>query len=164
MRLAAITALVVLTAPALAQTPLTEFNGHWSGSGTDRDFPSESAQPTRCRTIVKADAARIVSETRCRGEAGLDKTLRLSVAVDGSGFEGKGEQVSTRRGSGNPPRIRAGRVSGTRSGDRATFTVHMPGLMPNATVTLDLTSPATYVMQITALGMVLTDVTFRRGP
>ena len=154
-------AFCLALAPAHAETPLTDLNGTWTGSGTDRDMPMQTAQATRCRTTVKAEPAHLVSDMQCTGSEGLSKRLKLNVTFSGSDFSGSAEQTS--RPQGGEPNVLGGRVTGTREGDVAQLEVHLPGLMPNAHVTLTLTSPNSYSMVVKALGATLTDVTFRRG-
>lgn len=145
-----------------AETKLPELNGLWSGRGTDRDSPMDSAQPTRCTVTVKADLTHMTSDTECNGEAGLHKVIRLSVAFAGSQFTGTAEQTSLLRGSSKTPKRRAGRVTGARDGDIANFEVHFPGLTPNATVVLQLTSPTSFSMRVSSLGVTLTEVAYHR--
>ncbi len=90
-KLAGVTLALVawLAAPAaVAETKLPELNGRWSGGGTDRDSPMDSAQPTRCRVTVKADLTHMTSDTECNGQAGLHKVIRLSVTFAGDRFTG----------------------------------------------------------------------------
>lgn len=164
-KLAGVTLALVawLAAPAaVAETKLPEFNGRWSGSGTDRDSPMESPQPTRCRVTVKADLTHMTSDTECNGQAGLHKVIRLSVTFAGDQFTGTAEQTSVVRGSGKAPKLRAGKVTGSRDGDIANFEVRFPGLTPNANVALKLTSPTSFSMRVSSLGVTLTDVTYYR--
>jgi hypothetical protein len=148
--------------PAGAETKLTAFNGQWLGHGTDRDSPLASAQPTRCHTRVTADLTHMTSDMECNGQAGLHKRVRLSIAFTGNKFTGSTEQISVVRGSGKAPKRRAGAVVGMRTGDRAEFEVKFPGLTPNAHVVLELTSPTSYAMSVSALGATLTKVNFHR--
>jgi len=149
-------------AAAGAETKLPEFSGQWTGSGSDRDSPMESAQPTQCKATVQADLTHMTSDTECNGQAGLHKVIRLAVTFAGNQFTGKVEQTSDVRGSGNPPKLRAGKVTGARDGDIATFEAHMPALTPNANVVLKLTSPTSFSMRVSSLGVTLTEVTFHR--
>jgi len=160
--LAAALAAGMALAPACAETKLTELNGQWLGSGTDRDLPFATAQPTRCQTRVTADLTHMTSDMKCSGEAGLNKRVRLSIAFTGNRFTGSAEQTSIRRGSGAPPKQRIGSVSGSRNGDTAAFKVRFPGLTPNAHVVLELTSPTSFAMRISSLGATLTKVDFHR--
>ncbi len=158
---AALAAWLALT-PAGAETKLTEFNGQWLGSGTDRDTPLASAQPTRCQTRVTADLTHMTSNMECNGNAGLNKRVRLSISFTGNKFTGTAEQTSVMRGNGAPPKRRTGTVTGVRTGDKAEFEVKFSGLTPNAHVVLQLTSPTSYAMTISALGATLTKVDFHR--
>ena len=148
--------------PAGAETKLTEFNGQWLGGGTDRDTPLASAQPTRCQTRVTADLTHMTSNMECNGSAGLHKRIRMSISFTGNKFSGSTEQISVVRGSGAAPKRRAGTVVGVRTGDRAEFEVRFSGLMPNAHVVLELTSPTFYAMTTSVLGATLTKVDFHR--
>ena len=148
--------------PAGAETKLTEFNGQWLGSGTDRDTPLASAQPTRCQTRVSADLTHMTSNMECNGDAGLNKRVHLSISFTGNKFTGSAEQISVVRGSGATPKRRAGTVIGERTDDKAEFEIKFSGLTPNAHVVLQLTSPTSYTMSISALGATLTKVDFRR--
>ena len=152
---------VALT-PAGAETKLTEFTGLWRGSGTDRDTPLATAQPTQCQTRVTADLTHMTSNMECNGEAGLNKRVLLSVAFTGNQFTGTAEQTSIVRGSHAAPTRRVGSISGSRTGDTAAFEVRFPGLTPNANVVLELTSPTSFAMRISSLGVTLTKVDFRR--
>jgi hypothetical protein len=145
-----------------AETSLTEFNGRWDGSGTDRDALFDTAQPTRCRVIVTADPTHMASDTECNGQAGLHKEIRLSVAFSGHRFTGSVEQTSSLRGSNAAPKRRAGSVTGRRDGDTADFVVRFGGLTPNARVILKLTSATSFSMLVSTLGVTLTDVKYHR--
>ena len=161
-QLAAVIVACVALTPAGAETKLTEFNGPWLGSGTDRDTPFATAQPTRCQTRVTADLTHMTSDMTCNGKAGLDKQVKLSISFTGNKFTGTANQTSVVRGSGAPPKRRAGTVTGVRTGDRAEFEVNFGALTPNAHVVLELTSPTSYAMTISALGATLTKVDFHR--
>jgi len=158
---AAVAAWLALT-PAGAETKLTEFNGQWFGSGTDRDTPLATPQPTRCQIRVTADLTHMSSNMECNGNAGLNKRVRLSISFTGNKFTGSTEQISVVRGSGAPPKRRAGTVVGVRTGDKAEFEVRFSGLTPNAQVVLELTSPTSFAMTISTLGATLTKVDFHR--
>jgi hypothetical protein len=155
-------AVLLAATAAGADTPLTEFNGQWTGRGTDRDSPLEKTQPTQCRVTVKADPTHMNSDTECNGRRGLFKRFRLALTFSGNQFTGTTEQTSSRRGSDAAPTQRNGKVSGSRNGDTANFTVHLPGLTPNAHVVLKLTSPTSFSMRVSSLGATLTDVIFQR--
>jgi hypothetical protein len=162
IRAIAATALLIAAAPAYAETPLTDFSGQWAGRGTDRDNPLEKTQPTQCRVTVTADPTHMRSDTKCEGRRGLSKRFRLALTFNGNKFTGTAEQTSSRRGSDAAPTQRNGTVTGSRNGDTANFTVHLPGLTPNAHVVLTLTSPTSFSMRVSSLGATLTDVNFRR--
>jgi len=102
------------------------------------------------------------SNMECNGNAGLNKRVRLSISFTGNKFTGSTEQISVVRGSGAPPKRRAGTVVGVRTGDKAEFEVRFSGLTPNAQVVLELTSPTSFAMTISTLGATLTKVDFHR--
>jgi hypothetical protein len=158
---AALAAWMALT-PAGAEIKLPEFNGRWTGSGTDRDLPLATAQPTQCQTRVTADLTHMTSVMECNGNAGLNKRVRLSILFTGNEFTGTAEQTSVVRGSSAPPKRRAGTVAGLRTGDKAEFEVKFSGLTPNAHVVLQLSSPTSFAMMISTLGATLTKVDFHR--
>jgi len=160
---AALAGWLALTA-AGAETKLPELNGRWTGSGTDRDLPFATAQPTQCLTRVTADLTHMISNMECNGNAGLNKRVWLSISFTGNKFTGTAEQISVVRGSGAPPKRRAGTVVGVRTGDKAEFEVKFSGLTPNAHVVLELTSPTSFAMRISSLGATLTSVEFHRPP
>ena len=160
--LAAVLAGCMALTPAGAATRLTEVNGQWLGSGTDRDLPFATSQPTQCRTLVTADLTHMTSDMKCNGKAGLDKRIRLSIAFTGNAFTGTVEQTSVLRGGGAKPTRRAGTVAGTRTNDTLEFEVRFAGLTPNAHVVLQLTSPTSFAMKTATLGATLTAVEFHR--
>jgi hypothetical protein len=160
--LAAVVAGSMALTPAAAETKLTELSGQWLGSGTDRDLPFATAQPTQCYTRVTADPNHMTSDTECNGKAGLNKRVRLSITFASKKFTGTVEQTSTVRGSGGEPTRYAGRVTGTRTNDTMEFVVRFSGLMPNAHVVLKLTSPTSFTWRTSTLGATLTAVEFHR--
>lgn len=160
--LAAAVAVWMVLTPAGAESKLPEFNGQWLGSGTDRDTPFATSQPTRCHSRVTADLTHMTSVMECNGNAGLNKRVRLSISFTGNEFTGTVEQTSVVRGSSAPPKRRAGSVAGLRTGDMAEFEVKFSGLTPNAHVVLQLTSPTSFAMTISTLGATLTKVDFHR--
>jgi len=141
-----------------AETKLTEFVGVWHGRGTDRTSPLQTAQSTNCRMKIQADEHRLVSDTKCNGERGLAKTLHLSVVIDGDKVSGEAKQ--TAQAPGGEPDILRGSVSGTRGDEEANLIVRFPGLTPNASIVLTRNNPSTFNMNISSLGLTLTDVTF----
>jgi hypothetical protein len=150
--------------PALAETKLTDLKGQWTGSGTDRNLPFAPEHPARCQTQVTADSTRLISEMECNTDAGINKRIRLSIVFKSDNkFTGSAEQITVHRGGNDKPRRYAGPVTGTRTGDTAEFEIHFSGMMPNAHVVLELTSPTTFAMRSSSLGATLTNVTFRRA-
>jgi hypothetical protein len=153
------------TAPcsAGAETRLTDFDGQWYGSGQDRDLPFEPMQQTSCQTTNSADLRRLSSLTVCKGDAGLDKVIQLTITLSGETFSGTLTQRSTLRGDDTSVSVLNGSVSGYKTDNTATFQVSFPGLVPNAIVLLRLISPSSYSMKATTLGSALMDVTFNRA-
>ncbi len=143
-----------------AETKLTELNGSWHGSGTDRNTPLESSQATNCHATIHATAETLTDQMTCNGQAGLHQVIHLSVRVKNDVISGSLSQTSTTQGA--DPATREGSVSGTRSGDTANFVVHFSGLTPSASVELNLTSPSSFSMHASSLGATLMDVRFRR--
>jgi hypothetical protein len=148
--------------PAGAETRLTDLDGQWSGSGQDRDLPFEPMQQTSCQTTNTADLRRMSSMTVCRGEAGLDKVIQLTITLSGETFSGNLTQKTTMRGDDTSVSVLNGSVSGHRIDSTATFQITFPGLVPNATVILRLISPSSYSMKATTLGSAMMDVTFNK--
>jgi hypothetical protein len=149
--------------PAGAETRLTDFDGQWLGSGQDRDLPFEPMQQTSCQTTNSADLRRLSSVTVCKGDAGLDKLIQLTITLSGETFSGTLTQKSTLRGDDTFVSVLNGSVSGHKTDNTATFQVNFPGLVPNAIVMLRLISPSSYSMKATTLGSALMDVTFTRA-
>lgn len=146
---------------ASAEIKLTDFNGIWSGSGTDRNSPWESPQRTSCYTRVQADLHRMSSKTVCNGEAELHKEIELSIMLDGNRISGDLTQRTTVRGSDGSER--KGSVLGQKVEDTASYQVRFPGLVPIvATVDLKLLSQSSYSMHVTYLGVIMMDVVFNR--
>jgi hypothetical protein len=157
---AAVLAAWIVSFPAAAEIKLTELNGEWKGSGTDRDTPLESLQQTSCQSKNRADLHQLSSEIVCSGQAGLHKVIQLTVTVEGNQIVGDLVQTSTTAGMAT---VRKGSVAGRRIGDAADLQVRFPGLTPNATVSLILINPSSYSIQAASLGAVLMDVTFNRA-
>jgi hypothetical protein len=149
--------------PAGAETRLTDFDGQWRGIGQDRDLPFETMQQTICQTTNSADLRRLDSVTVCKGDAGLDKVIQLTITLSGETFSGNLTQKSTLRGDDTSVSVLNGSVSGHKTDNTAIFQVSFPGLVPNAVVLLRLISPSSYSMKATTLGIALMDVTFNRA-
>jgi hypothetical protein len=148
--------------PANAETKLTDFNGVWHGTGQDRNSPLESMQRTRCQTTVNADPIRMTATTNCNGEAGLTKSVHLTIALKGNTIAGNITQRTSVRGSNTPEAVLNGSVAGHKTDSTAEFQARFPGLVPNVSVLLKLTSPSSYTMQASTLGGTLMDVSFKR--
>jgi hypothetical protein len=130
--------------PAGAETKLTDFDGQWQGSGQDRDLPFESMQQTSCQTTINADLRRMSSITICNGAAGLDRTIQLTITLNGEAFSGNLTQKTTMRGDDKSVSVLNGSVSGHKTDNIATFQI-------------------SFSMQATTLGSTLMDVTFNRA-
>ena len=157
----AMAVLVWIALPsAAAETRLSDFNGKWHGNGTDRDTPLESTQPTNCRMRIQADLRHLNSETTCNGQAGLHKVLRLTITLEGDQFTGEASQTSAV--TNGTAKVLNGTVIGHKSNEMASLQVRFPGLTPSAVVVLRRLNPSTFTMNITSLGLALTNVTFDR--
>jgi hypothetical protein len=88
----------IVSFPARAEIKLTELNGEWNGSGTDRDTPFESLQQTSCQSRIRADLRRMTSEIVCSGRAERHKVIQLTVVLDGNQITGELVQTSTTAG------------------------------------------------------------------
>ncbi len=154
------TGLALTVVATDAATPLTELKGQWSGRGTDRNSLFGSPQGTRCHATLKTDGTHLTDMTECNGEAGLHKSIHLSIVFSGERFTGKVEQLSTVRGA-TPTRY-AGTVMGQRNGDVADFTAQFGGMTPSAHVVFKINSPTAYSMAVSVLGTTLTDVTLHK--
>ena len=102
------------------------------------------------------------SMTVCKGEAGLDKVIQLTITLSGETFSGNLTQKTTMRGDDTSVSVLNGSVSGHKIDNTATFQVSFPGLVPNATVILRLISPSSYSMKAATLGSAMMDVTFNK--
>src|SRR5271165_1562889 len=107
--LAAVLAAWIVPFPAAAEIKLSELNGEWNGSGTDRDTPLESLQQTSCQSKNRADLRRMNSEIICSGRAKLHKVIQLTVTVEGNQIMGDLVQTSTT--AGGVAIVRKGSVS-----------------------------------------------------
>jgi hypothetical protein len=150
---------------AQAETKLSDFNGTWQGIGTDRNTPFESAQQTRCSATINADLRRMSTGITCHGAAGLDKVIKLTIALigDGDAFSGNLTQTATTRDDPSIATNLSGAVAGRKTDKTAEFKVSFPGLTPSVNVTLTLSSPSSFAMQATTLGGQLMDLTFNRA-
>ena len=145
-----------------AQSELTELNGEWRGSGTDRNSPFESQQQTNCKSTIRADPVRMISDAVCTGERGLHKVTHVAITLDGDQITGSIDETSSIAGSNESPRILKGSVSGIRAGDTANLEIRFSGLMPKATVIFKLISSSSYSTQASTLGVPITQVTYTR--
>ena len=125
------------------------------------EYSLEATQPTSCRMRIQVDLRQLSSETTCIGQAGLHKVLRLTITLDGDQFTGDASQTSTvANGAAN---VLTGTVVGQKADEMASLQVQFPGLTPRATVVLRRLDPSTFTMNITSLGLTLTNVTFDRA-
>jgi hypothetical protein len=157
----AIAAACITLFTANAQMNVTELDGDWQGSGTDRNTPFESPQQITCQSKIRAQTDRMTSDTTCKGRGGLNRTSRLTVTLGGNDITGVLE-ASTRGSDNEAPRELKGAITGRRAGDTATLQVQFPGLMPNATMVLKFTSSSSYSVKVTTLGVLMSDVTYTR--
>lgn len=153
-----------LVASAHAETKLSDFDGRWSGRGTDRNTPLESEQQTSCRADISANLRRMTANIRCDGAAGLTKAIQLRIALSGSEFAGALTQTATIHGSNAAPVTMTGAVSGHKTDTTAKFTVDFPSLTPSVAVTLQLNSKSSFTMHATTFAGALMNVVFRRKP
>jgi hypothetical protein len=137
---------------------LTELNGTWRGSGTDRASPLENSQQSNCRATIRADQATLNYEMVCDGQSGLHKAVQMNVIVRRNNISGTLTQLS----NAAPTKL-SGTVSGTRTGRTATIQVQFPGLMPTVTVELQLNSHSSYLMRATTFAGTLMDIRFTRS-
>jgi hypothetical protein len=159
--IAAVLAAWVTPFSAVAETKLTDLNGEWRGSGTDRDLPIEFFQKTNCHTKIEADESHMNSVTVCDGQQGLHKVIRLTVTINGDKFTGSVSQSTLARGDRSPDVVK-GSVLGRRVKDTANFLVRLPGLLPNSAVALVLRNPTSYTMHVSSLGITMMNVTFSK--
>lgn len=157
-----ISLLFVISADAAA-AKLTDFNGTWLGSGTDRASPLEASQPTICHASIQADETNLNDEMICEGKTGLHKTIRLTVHLSDNRISGTLTQTITTRGSEASPTTLQGSVSGTRTDNAANFQVRFGGLTPTVTVALTLNRPSSYSMQASTFFGTLMEVNFDRA-
>lgn len=150
----------LVSAPADAETKLTDFNGAWLGSGSDRNTPFEAEQRTTCRSNITADLQQMTSNIQCKGTAGLTKAIHLHIRLRGNSFTGTLSQRAATRG-GATSKL-AGSVSGQKTDTTANFRVTFPGLTPSVDVTLRLNNPSSFSMRATTFVGELMNVTFKR--
>jgi hypothetical protein len=154
-------AALVTSTSAVAESKLTDLNGEWRGTGTDRDLPIENFQKTICHTKIEADESHMNSVIVCNGQQGLHKVIRLTVTLDGDKFTGSVSHTTLVRG-GTTPEVVKGSVSGQRAKDTINLGIRLPGLLPNAAVDLVLRNPSSYTMHVSSLGLTTMNVTFNK--
>jgi hypothetical protein len=156
--IAAVAAACITLCTAKAEIKLADLAGDWQGSGTDRNSPLESPQQTTCQNKIRTEADQMTSDTVCKGRAGLNRRSRMTITLRGNDISGTLDQSTT----GTSVQQLKGTIAGHRTGDTATLQIRFSAFMPNATVTLKLISASSYSVQGTALGVVMTDVTYNR--
>jgi hypothetical protein len=139
---------------------LSELEGEWSGSGTDRDTPFQSMQKATCQSKIRADQRRMSNEIVCTMQSGVRKKLQMQVTLDGNQLTG--DLVQTRTAPREPIKTRKGSVLGTRTGNSADVQIQFAGLTPTARSRLTLLNPSSYSIRVEALGALIMDVTFNR--
>jgi hypothetical protein len=148
--------------PAKAEISLADLAGDWQGSGTDRNLPIESPQQTSCQLTNRIEKNHMASDAVCKGKAGLNRRSRMTITLDGNDFTGVLDQTTTVNDDNASATTLKGTVAGRRAGDGATLQIRFPGFLPNATVVLKLISPSSYSVQGSALGVLMTDVTYNK--
>jgi hypothetical protein len=160
--LAAVTLLAwIIPCPAGAEGKMSELEGEWSGSGTERDTPFQSMQKTTCQSKIHADERRMSNEIVCTMQSGARKTMHTQVTLEGTRLTGS--VVQTRTLPSEPMQSRKGTVRGVRTGNSAVTEVQFPGLMmPTAKSHLTVHDASSYSIRVDAMGVVLMDVKFKR--
>ena len=157
--LAAITC-IALARGAAAETKLTDFNGEWRGTGRDRDSPLQSLQDTSCRNAVRATLQRMHIEMTCERTSGVRKTVRMNVTLQGDQLTGRINQRISQPGKEDA--VIGGTLAGKKSNGSANLTVSWKGPTPSTLISLNLDTPTSFSMKVTALGLTFMDATFKR--
>jgi len=156
--------LVASVAPCWAAgegKAMSELEGEWSGSGTDRDRPFQSMQKVTCHSKIRADHRNMSNEIVCTG-SGVRKTTHMKVILEGTQLTG--EVVQTKTTPREPAQTRKGTVSGIRTGNSADVQISFP-MTPSARSRMVVHDASSYSIKVEALGALLMDVTFKRvGP
>lgn len=148
----------IASGPAGAEMKLSEYAGEWSGSGTNRDSPFESMYKTSCRSKIRSDQHHMIIEMVCSGPSG-QKTMHIQMAFDGNRITG--ELVQTHSAPQQQPVVRKGSVTGRKLADSAEMQVQFSAFM-SGTAKFIAINPSSYSLQVTAMGVSLMDVTFKR--
>jgi hypothetical protein len=150
--------------PAGAESSMSQLEGEWSGSGTERDTPFQSMQKITCQSKIRADDRRMSNEIVCTTQSGGRKTTHTQVTLEGSRLTGS--VVQTRTLPGEPMQSRKGTVRGARTGNASVTEVQFPGLMtPTAKSHFTVHDASSYSIRVEAMGAVMMDVKFKRvGP
>jgi len=165
MNVAGAVILLALTFPctAGAEGKMSDMEGEWSGSGTERDTPFQSMQRATCQSKIRADLKRMSNEITCTMESGVRKTMHMQVTLEGTRLTG--DLTQTRTVPRQPVQSRKGSVLGTRVGNSANVQIQFPGMTPTATSRLTVVNASSYTLRVEALGAVMMDLTFKRvGP
>jgi hypothetical protein len=154
----------IVPCPAGAEGSMSQLEGEWSGSGTERDTPFQSMQKTTCQSKIRADDRRMSNEIVCTMQSGARKTMHTQVTLEGTRLTGS--VVQTRTLPHEPMQSRKGLVRGVRTGNSAVTEVQFPGLMtPTARSHLTVHNESSYSLRVEAMGAVLMELTFKRvGP
>jgi hypothetical protein len=153
----------VVPCPAGAEGKMSDLEGEWSGSGTERDTPFESPEKATCQSKVRADQRRMSNEIVCIKQSGARKTMHMQVTLDGTRLSG--DLVQTRTLPRQPTQSRKASVLGTRVGNSADVQIQFGGLMPTARSRLTVHNASSYSLRVEAMGAVMMDMTFKRvGP
>ena len=156
--------LVASVAPcwAAGEGKMSELEGEWSGSGTDRDRPFQSMQKITCKSKIRADHRNMNNEITCTTQSGARKTTHMKVVLDGTQLTG--EVVQTVTNPREAMQQRKGSVSGTRVGNGADVQISFP-MTPTARSRMVVHDASSYSIKVEALGALMMDVTFKRvGP
>ena len=153
-------ACIALVWGAAAETKLTDFNGEWRGTGQDRDLPLQSMQDITCQNAVRATPRRMRIEMTCERKSGARKVIRMNATLEGDQLSGRINRRSVQPGRADE--VLGGTLSGRKTDNSANFEVAWKGMTPDITVDLQLNTPTSYSMKVTALGATMMDVTFTR--
>ena len=96
----------------------------------------------------------------CERKSGVRNAVQMTVTLEGDQLSGK---ISQGLAAGPAGRRDERRRVGNENGRRGEPLVRWQGATPtNTTITLKLTTPASYSMQADALGATMMDLAFRR--
>jgi hypothetical protein len=92
---------------------LTDLDGRWQGTGSERASPMESAQQMTCQSTIQADATRMVNDTRCTGDARLRQVSSLMVTLNGNDITGTLDQTTWTGDNSASPKVLKGQCQET---------------------------------------------------